>query len=92
MLQDLTDDYSTLIRVMAWCRQAIITLANVDKIYLATLIVQNELTLMYEQNNLHSADGVFACLNQYLSISMSTYDPNMPQCNDETGKILRHDL
>ena len=47
MPQDLTADKSTLVQVMAWCRQAI-TWANVDPIpcHLIALLGHNELIRM----------------------------------------------
>ena len=61
---DLTDDKSTLVQVMAWCRQAI-TWANVypDLCHEMASLDLNELTHSgLRENGHHFADGIFKCI------------------------------
>ena len=89
MSQDLTDDKSTLVKVMAWCHQATshyqpaITWANVDLTQIYVTRPQWVNTLRPRQNGRRFADDVFKCIflneNEWISLKISLkFAPKVP--------------
>ena len=89
MSQDLTDDKSTLVKVMAWCHQATshyqpaITWANVDLTQIYVTRPQWVNTLRPRQNGRRFADDVFKCIflneNEWISLKISLkFAPMVP--------------